>query len=143
MNISTQQYSCPSCGATFAFPGLPDSAYGEFVLWSKSGQHAAYLNAFDDGAFRCLGESLRSLGVPDMRRADLQQRLYGELICDPSPDGSRYQLGGFPACPCCGNQDGLVWEPSDGTATINVASHVYWDQLSEEEKQARIRAAVS
>ena len=90
-------------------PELPFTSYGGFLLRDEIGTSTAYLNGLSDPTYSEVGALLKKLPLTERlnanQRADVLQRVYGEVACDPDADpdpdadGNPFIIGQHPKCP--------------------------------------------
>lgn len=140
-------YICVQQGHHYDAPAIPDFSYGEFVMRSKSGRYSVYLNALADPVFDEVAGIVKASqlagNLSDLQITDVQQKAFG-IACDPSPDGSPFQIGKPPQCPICGSN------PSESSIAmpevmvdLPVPTHDDWNRLSEREKVERVEKFIT
>lgn len=141
MKLISASYKCGHCGRVFEAPTLGEYAYGEFLLWSKSGE-MVYLNVFEDESYDEVAALLKShhlaSKLSDLERADLLIKIYGALACDKDSRGFPFSIELPPPCPACGHQGVASWNASSPACIIDinlrVAEHVFWSELTNHQK---------
>lgn len=134
--IIQREHVCEKCSTRFNAPDLGDYSYGEFLLWSASGE-CRYLNAFEDDAYKevvDIIELCKKCGV----EGGLVQEVYGRVACDPDENGLFFHISS-PPCPQCGSTNiASVGDQSMGARAVESVSHFLWGSLSYEEKRRRV-----
>ena len=141
-------YCCAKCNAITKAPGLPDMAYGEFIMFNSSGD-SVYLNAIKDVAFNEIIEIFKQISkkyneINEGNASDILQSAYS-IACDYSSDGSRYSIAELPTCISCGSKKMASWGPTNPieyTNDLASPTHEEWNKLSEAEKRIRIKEAI-
>ena len=141
MILEMLSYTCSRCGHTFDAPALSQNAYGEFLLWSRSGE-IRYLNALEDVAFQAVRNLLVRSGklgeVQTLEGAKVLQQLYGDLACDRDDMGVAFEIDSLPPCPQCGSQQMSSWTPKNPPEVVDKniepLSHSHWNSLTDSEK---------
>lgn len=149
MKLELLIHTCSVCNERFVAPEVYEFSYGEFLLRSNTG-HTTSLDALNEPSYKLVSDLIasnpRSADLAETKRSDLLMSMYGEVACDPAPDGSVLVLGAFPPCPRCHSQKMRSWEPlsppQSVDADISVASHVRWNNLSREQKAAAVDIAI-
>lgn len=147
MMISLGTFTC-STGHPFEAPLLGDSQYGEFLLWSANGA-VAYLNSFKDSTFDEVEREVLSiapaLSKNPLKAADVVQRIFGRVVCDPDSSGQPFEIGAKPRCPLCAASV-VSWEPTYPAKVaeldIPAVTHTEWDQLMPAEKTLALTQAI-
>jgi hypothetical protein len=139
--ISIYNYRCGGCELEFPSPYLGDFSYGEFILWSQSGRYCVYFDAIESADFSSIEDLIECAGKGGENMADLVQLVLGGVMCDPAPDGTRYSVYGFPACPFCGSVSGhsIMGTCSSGVGMIDRAMFSIWHSMSIPEKKNAIK----
>ncbi len=150
MKLELIEYTCSKCGIKFKAPGLPESSYGEFLLYSKHGS-SAYLNAIEDPTYKevdrllSLEPKIKNLSPAD--RAKILRHVYGPAACDWDDVGFPFGIDIFPPCPNHHSNSILEWRFGSPPEWVDVrvppVTHVVWKSLSEPEKIGRLRAELS
>ena len=143
-------YTCAKCGHTFDAPALSQNAYGEFLLWSRSGE-IRYLNALEDVTFEAVRNLLARSGklgeVQSLEGAKVLQKLYGDLACDRDDLGFAFEIDSLPPCQKCGSQQMSSWTPKNPPEVVdkNIApvSHTHWTSLADSEKITLVSAKLA
>lgn len=149
MKLELVRYKCANCATIFEAPALGESAYGEFLLWSRSGE-VAYLNAFVDSSYKQIDNLLSShpktAGLQPLERAKVLRRIYGGLACDFDDTNSVFELDAHPPCPSCGSQLVASWEFKNPPEIVDVpvqpVTHIRWSLLTDCEKLKLLDAVV-
>ncbi len=151
MRLELIEYTCATCGIKFDAPGLPESAYGEFLLRSKRGT-LRYLNALSDATYTevdCLlaREHVLASAQNQLERSKVLRKVYGPIACDWDDGIFPFQIGMPPSCPRC-HQSGISsWSFKSPPTAVDVmvadVTHADWMKLSEAEKIARLTAYLS
>lgn len=149
MNPLLFNFQCAECNNQFTAPGLPDSAYGKFLLISENGE-IVYLNSFVDEVF----DELRTLFkkhkknfrmIDKYNEATIFQSVFS-ITCDKSSSGGVYRIGGSPVCPKCKSRKMASWGEIDPLEFISEdlkpVTHDNWNKLSLKEKELRIEATI-
>lgn len=143
-------FRCAKCDNEFTAPGLPDGAYGEFLLISENGE-TAYLNSFEDEAFNELRVLFKKQGknfekIDKYNEATIFQTIFS-ITCDKSPSGGTYSIGGSPVCPKCKSREMASWTEKKQLEfvheNIKIITHKSWSKLSLEEKELKIKVAIN
>lgn len=141
-------YRCAECNIITKAPGLPDMAYGEFIMFNSSGE-SVYLNAITDivfNEFRALiKEAYKTYNeITEENSSDILQAAFS-ITCDLSTDGSRYSITAFPTCKGCGSKNMASWgptNPAEFTDDIKSPTHEAWNKLSCAEKKVKVEEAI-
>ena len=141
-------YRCAKCNTITKAPGLPDMAYGEFIMFNSSGD-SVYLNAFHDFIFNefenLFNEQSKNFqAINEKKLINIFQKIFS-ITCDSSPDGSSYIITNSPACEECGSKKMASWGPTNPieyTNDLASPTHEEWNKLSEAEKRIRIKEAI-
>lgn len=129
---------CEKCSARFNAPDLGDYCYGEFLLWSATGE-CRYLNAFEDETYK------EVIGIVDLYKKfhvedGFVQEVYGRVACDPDGNGFFFHISN-PPCPQCGSTNIVsVGDQSMGEFAVKAVTHFLWNSLSYEDKIIRFGA---
>ena len=142
MKLQLFTYTCEPLGHVFNAPELPLSSYGEFLLRDATGTSAAYLNGLSDPTYSEVSALLATLpdtqGLPAKRRADVLQRLYGDVACDPDASGRPLRIGQHPRCPTCSSTAMRSWDEAIPIGFVDVdvppVTHGGWRSLTEDQK---------
>jgi hypothetical protein len=134
-------HTCSNCVTSFQAFSLGDFSYGEFLLWSKSG-NCRYLNAFEDPTYQEVIDIIqlcKETGAVHVHDASqLLQEVYGELACDVDEFGEPYRMN-YPSCPNCGSTNiALVGSEIVGQAVVSNVTHEIWNSFTQKEKEARL-----
>ena|SRR3990167_6520268 len=142
-------YLCAQCNNRFKAPGLPDSAYGEFLLVTENGE-TAYLNSFQDIVF----DELRLIFKKHEKKFQKidrynESKIFQEIFtitCDESSSGGTYHISEFPVCPVCKSRKMASWGetrlPEFVSEEIAPITHKKWNKLSLIEKELRTDEAI-
>lgn len=137
-NIYIMKHFCSKCNAVFNAPSLSDFSYGEFLLWSTSGD-CRYLNVFEDQTYN---EVIKLISDCENNNSNdnFLQDIYGELACDPDENGLFFCISN-PPCPKCGSiHMASIGDQKMGEVSVKTVTHVFWSSLSYEEKKNRLRS---
>jgi hypothetical protein len=147
MNPICFKYICATCGNQFTAPGMPDGAYGEFVLRSQASDLCAYMSAFDDGVLNELGVILNQnavkWGVAEAQIPDLQQKLFS-ITTDRGEDGAHFEIGLAPKCPKCNSCNPASWIEEEPVRKIDLkpVAHNDWAKLDRKAKERMVKTAL-
>ena len=147
MKITLAKYSCAACNHAFESPMLDESRYGEFLLWSSSGS-VSHLNAFEDSVYGELKSLVTDvIGAEDrFRVADVLQRIFGPLACDPDAKGMPYSIDGQPSCPACPSPLIASWEFIEPQKVVEIeipeVTHKKWGLLTPPQKRETVAEAM-
>lgn len=149
MKIPLAKYVCEICDAAFEAPMLGESRYGEFLLWSSSGD-VAYLNAFQDKTYQEVADLIAAqseiLKRDSFKAAEVLQNIFGPLACDPDRTGAPFVIGAHPPCKKCKRGRVASWEMIDPPKIVDLdipsVTHKRWDRLTDREKAAAVSRAV-
>ena len=149
MKLQIFRYRCAACRKWFEAPEIREYAYGEFLLRSNSGE-IRYLNAILDGVFSEVDSLIsldsRVITFDKFRRAELLHDIFG-LACDPDSTGGIFRICRNPRCPACELDSVAEWESTEPPRYIDIdvpeVSHLEWEELNDDEKNARIRRALN
>lgn len=138
MKLELVTYTCGDCAFSFDAASLGETAYGEFLLWSKNAE-IAYLNAFTDGTYKSVDRLLLAIpeiaGLNPLLRSEILQEIYGRLACDFDSKGDFFQISGLPPCPACGSQNITSWRFKNPPEVVEIdippVSHKRWEGLSD------------
>lgn len=77
-------YRCAECNTVTKAPGLPDMAYGEFIMFNHSGD-SVYLNAIIDVAFNEFRTFFKEVckkynEIREENASDVLQAAFGKLV---------------------------------------------------------------
>lgn len=145
MKLQLFYYTCGTCGNTYKSPEIA-GVYGEFLMRNPRGD-IVYLNANKDTVFDEFSAILKNhptiINLQEMKRADIFQNIFGSG-CDPSEDGTLYQITQEPLCPICGEANFKSFGPTSESIDLDVKSvtHNRWEKLSQEEKEAVVDQAL-
>ena len=142
MKLQMFTYTCEPLGHVFHAPELPFTSYGEFLLRDETGTTTAYLNGLFDPTYLEVGALLKGLPQTERltasQRADVLQRLYGEVACNPDANGNPFIIGQHPKCPVCSSATMRSWDEAVPMEVVEVAvppvSHLKWQSLTEKQK---------
>lgn len=134
---------CKKCGERFdtlSDPGL----YSSRLLLSEKEHQPAIVKCDEDPAFteiyQILTKILKPKGFTTIHIANLFDQVFGD-VCDPAPDGSRYNMSGKRKCPRCASDD-IDFGPYDPEIYTEEsppeATHKHWDLLKDSEKHREI-----
>lgn len=141
------KYGCEN-GHQFDAAQVPESSYGLFILRTTTGRER-WLNSVEDPVFEEVSQltrrELAGRSIPDHLLAAVVHAAFA-AACDLAEDGSGLVFGGKPACPQCGTTQ-LRWRestepPEPSFKNIEPVTHVWWDNLSADDREAQIRAAI-
>src|SRR3990167_5444158 len=125
-------YLCAECNTVTKAPGLPDMAYGEFIMFNSSGD-SVYLNSFQDPIFDefeiVFKEKIKNFDAINEKNATNIFQTIFSITCDPSPDGSKYSITAFPTCKGCGSKKMASWGPTNPpefTDKARLPTHEDW-----------------
>lgn len=146
MRLLRYRYKCKDCHQWFEHHDIGPYTYGEFLLRSGGNGEERYLNGLTDPVFQEVELLLSSEnGLKDsnaLERADILHSAFG-VACDPSSDGSLFQIGKQPCCPHCGSCKIEYWEliepPQMVEKKILHVTHDAWNALSYLEKERALR----
>lgn len=148
MKLLLFNYRCAECNTVMKAPGLPDMAYGEFIMFNSSGE-SVYLNAFQDPIFDefevLFKEKSKNFDVINKKNAIHVFQTIFSITCDPSSDGSRYSITTFPSCKNCGSKNIASWGPTNPPEymdDIKRPTHDEWNKLSNTEKKIKVKEAI-
>ena len=142
-------YTCSNCGNKFLSPGLPDQAYGLFLIRTVKNE-IAFLDSFEDKVFDELKrlfdqEKVSYIWIDESNWVKIFHLIFS-MTCDLSPLGSVYRIGQSPICPQCHSHDMASWiqtnPPQIGEEDLPVVTHEAWNKLSLEEKKATIEKGI-
>jgi len=146
MKISLAIFRCADCNRTFEAP-FCESPYGEFLLRSRSG-NLAHLNAIEDtvyGEVKMLVAEIVGCEDP-FQIADMLQRIFGSVACDPDLQGSLYSINGQPSCPVCQSGHIASWELIEPKKELDLEvleiTHRKWAILSHQQKREVVIEAI-
>ncbi|NPD68816.1 hypothetical protein HN018_12570 [Lichenicola cladoniae] len=147
MKLQLFQYVCEPLGHKFNAPALPFNTYGKFLLRDEGGTSISYLDALADSTYPEVSTLLRGLvetaHLTANKRADLLQRLYGEVACDPDDEGRAFIVGRHPKCPICASHTMRFWNevvPDKFVdAEVPHVTHRHWQFLTEGQKLAKTK----
>lgn len=142
MKLQMFTYTCEPSGHVFHAPEVPFTSYGEFLLRNATGTSWTYLNGLSDPTYSEVSSLLKSLPETEHltanQRADLLQRLYGEVACDPDVNGQPFLIGQHPRCPICSSTTMRSWDETIPVELVDVdvpsVSHNKWQSLAERQK---------
>lgn len=148
MKTELVTYACASCANVFDASSLGEGAYGEFLLWSKSGQ-VAYLNAFEDSTYKEVSNFLernpKTHGLQPLEKAKILRHIYGGVACDPDENGLPFEIDALPPCQKCGFQKMLSWTFKNPPEIVEVpipsVTHIRWNSLIASEKKDLVETA--
>jgi hypothetical protein len=115
------------------------------------GEHSvipALLDANADPAYAEVDHLLGKIGAyqhrSELQQADLLQAVFG-VACDQADDGTPLKIGRHAPCPVCGVNTMKDWEPAGRvyTGSVQRVRHETWNQLTLQQKQARLHKAVA
>lgn len=137
MMISSFEHVCQVCKTHFIAPALSDFSYGEFLLWSTSGE-CRYLNAFDDPPYQeiidFVHQAEKEGRVKPVDESELVQAIYGQLTCDTDVGGSNFDISP-PLCPNCkAKKIESIASKENSKVSIQSVTHNKWNLLTKEEK---------
>lgn len=147
MNPICFKYICATCGNQFTAPGMPDAAYGEFVVRSQASDLCAYMSAFEDGVLNELGAILKQnsaeWSVAESQIPDLQQKLFS-ITTDRGEDGSHFEIGLAPKCPKCNNRNPASWAEEEPIrkSELKSVTHDDWTKLDRGAKERMVKMAL-
>jgi hypothetical protein len=149
MRIQILKCSCDYCGNKCERPFLPDGAYGEFLLFSKSGA-VAYLNVFDDSSYDEVCSIVKSIPLVAHSSAsatvDLIQRIYGKVACDPDVNNDFFQIDNALSCYACGCANSLSCSLENPKEAVGVkipsVTHSKWSNLSDMQKLSVVASEI-
>jgi hypothetical protein len=147
MKITLAKYCCVDSSHTFEAPLLDEGRYGEFLLWSSTGS-VAYLNAFEDLVYSEVRELVENImsDADLFQVAELLQKIFGYVACDPDAHGALYSINEHPSCPICGGHRITSWEMIEPKKLVELeileVTHHGWNQLSSEQKHAAVAKAI-
>lgn len=136
--ICQAEHVCAECSTHFDAPALSDFSYGEFLLWSVSGE-CRYLNAFEDEIYKeviALIEDCKGLDISD----NFLQEVYGELACDPDEYGMFFHISNPPCRKCGSTNMASIGSHLTKALAVKAVTHDSWNSLSYEEKRNRVRS---
>ena len=147
MKLIFCKYDCSHCKNHFKAPELSGAVYGEFLLRSTASGEIRYLNAFNDSSYDEVSSLMLTnsevAALSAVKRANLLQRIYGQVACDRDANGHAYQLGLHPTCPTCSTQTMSNWEFTEPPEFIEIdilpVTHLNWSILSNEVKQKLVQ----
>ncbi len=141
-------YRCAKCNNITEAPGLPDMAYGEFIMFNDTGD-SVYLNSFDDPVFDELESIFQVVGkknskINEENSAAIFRAVFA-IVCDLSPNGSLFKIDQFPTCSKCGSKKMASWGPANPqklTDNLKVPTHEKWNSLTENEKKVKVKEEI-
>lgn len=141
MNLVVFNYKCAKCSYSFEAPTLPGEIYGELILRSVNDK-MAYLMALNSLEFKQANKILKNNSklseLSDSKRAEVFHHIFGS-ICDLAPDGTKYRIGQFPACPNCQSTEMAVWGASEPYQVvdekIDIITFGKWNSLTTYEQE--------
>jgi len=140
-NIQSFIFECASCGSGFDAPSLSDFSYGEFILWSRSGEFR-YLNAFDDVVYQEVIDLLNQQKNDKGIVCDVQD-IFGVAACDADSSGHTFSVLNMPCSVCNSIDVKIVGINSEVFFTIPCVTHNLWNSLSCPEKIERVLDAAA
>ena len=149
VKVVNSKFECQDCGQTSLIPMLSDFQYGEALLRSETPQWV-YLNMFADKTYEELHGIIKN-NFDDIftKNNDFNSgnKIFDEICCDPDEFGKKY-TDNFrpPNCLYCHSVNGLVSDYSGPNfkriREIPDCTHVFWNDLSEDEKIAAVGNAI-
>ncbi len=147
MTLLLWTFRCSKCGEVYESLGLPEWAYGEFLM--RSPRETAYLNALDDCVYQEVADIMESLSemrsVLESHRADLLQAIFG-YACDTDSDGAQFSIGRHPPCPNCGSCEPESWQTVEPIQWIDYdlphITHQRWYALDKRERRSLVCHAI-
>jgi len=148
MKFESIQYQCELSHKFDSF-ALPEDSYGEFLLWSANGENS-YLDAVSDKTYDEVSNLINShrseVRLADDDLADILQRVYGQVACDPDSEGAKFSILAHQPCPICGTSKMKSWDYKSPAETVNMeparVTHKVWAKLSETEKAVAVTKAL-
>lgn len=138
----TTEHQCANCHATFMAATLSDFDYGEFLLWSHSG-NCLFLNAIEDETYQEVINLIDSnsdlITQLNLNKDLLIHKIYGKLACDVDELEQSYSISN-PPCPNCGSICiSSVSETKIEEVMVASVTHRAWSALTALEKNKRLR----
>jgi hypothetical protein len=156
MNVSTFRAECLDCGYVFAFPLLPEEAFGEFVVVSETGMALGYLNSFAHPAWDTIhnvvsehfGTSTRrtlprfgAVRPRALEHVEVFQWVVGR--CIDSAHGHSWHLS-YPVCSQCRSRNVSYGNGQlVGALEAPSISFAAFDHLTPEHQSSRVRELIA
>jgi len=139
--IPKTEHTCSKCSTRFYAPSLNDFSYGEFLLWSASGE-CRYLNAFEDSTYKEVIKLLEEYEKLHILRKSLQE-IYGELACDPDEKNLCFHITNPPCPKCRSTEISSIGGQKIEACTVPNVTHIFWNALTYEGKKHRLNSLVN
>lgn len=147
MELAIQSQTCATCDTKFTAIVAADGSYGQFLMYSKTGEAVA-LNAIEDRVFgevdRIVSRHPISGRLGDVDRAAVLHAVFS-VACDSDSSGHLYQIGAFAPCPGCGSQQMASWQPFapvDAGRQVSSVTHRAWNEMATAEKREIVYEAI-
>jgi hypothetical protein len=151
MKLQKFVFKCDPNGHQFESFEVPENSYGEFLLRDASGSSVRSLNALADTTYdevaKALGQLAVTAQIPLRKRAEILQKIFGEVACDPDERGAPLRIGQHASCPICGTTAMKSWEASDPPFFKEVAvqpvTHRAWRAMGVVGREAALNSGLA